>query len=784
MLVLTSRAPFRALLVVLTCIGVIAALGAIALVSASQSASAQAAPAQLSANDLDYKGAFALPGGDDWAYGGHAMTFVPSGDPGSNDNYPGSLVVAGYRRDKLAGEIKIPEPVISSNYDALPVAGLLRGLDDPSDGLIRCQATCEATELSGLAYVAEADRIAWNWIDWYNAGGEDFDSLGWTRRDLNGAEGTWHIGPRGETFHNAKTAGYLFSAPASFASQYLQGRSLIAGNHRDAGTLSGAQGPTLFATAPWQEASLADGATLGATELLSYPYDYDCVANPSGCAFPEYRARDIWGGGVWVETDRVAGVMIVGRKALGYNCYGIPGVDDGPTGPGLENIPNCAGKSRDLSQSCGNSKGYHSGPHEPKMLFYSTQDLAEVALGQQSAASPLPASRHTPSEAFNDDCGILQAATFDRANGLIYVTESSAGQYGRVAVHVWEVAGGGGPIDPTPTATVTPRPNTPTPTPTRTVPTPTPTVTVPGGGNELIRNGDFAIGKRGWWASGERTNPTAATGSYCVTALAEADKPWKAQLGQSFIPIESGSNYRLSFDVSADQAQTIDVSVQLPRRPGTRVFETSIDVTTQSRSLTFDFTAPVGIPDARLIFKLGTGEETRYCMDNVSLKASTPTGPTATPTPVPPTPTPPPSAGVELLSNTDFDAGTDGWWHAGAPLTTPGGQVCLALPSNTVNHWEVQLGQASLSLVDGRRYRLEATMSSDQPTGTYLTVHEQGGGYFEHLAENVDIDSVSRMSTYEFTAARNEPQATVVLSFGGQRSATVCVDRVSLTDLG
>src|SRR5512138_3553723 len=90
--------------------------------------------------DLEYLGAFRLPGGEDppqtFAYGGNAMTFNPDGDQaGPADGYPGSLFVMGHDRvaygelpagNQLA-EIDIPAPIISRNLEDLNTAELLQG---------------------------------------------------------------------------------------------------------------------------------------------------------------------------------------------------------------------------------------------------------------------------------------------------------------------------------------------------------------------------------------------------------------------------------------------------------------------------------------------------------------------------------------------------------------------------------------------------------------------------------------------------------------------------------
>jgi len=42
-------------------------------------------------------------------------------------------------------------------------------------------------------------------------------------------------------------------------------------------------------------------------------------------------------------------------------------------------------------------------------------------------------------EVFSGECAELYAATYDRANGLLYVAEREAGEWGETAVHVWRV---------------------------------------------------------------------------------------------------------------------------------------------------------------------------------------------------------------------------------------------------------------------------------------------------------------------------------------------------------
>ncbi len=380
--------------------------------------------------DLTYLGAFAYPAPDDWAYSGHALAYYPDGDPtGPADGYPGSLYVAAHTWDDLVGEIAIPAPVVSDNFDDLPQATVLRPLTDITGGWkdnCTYNADCIYREVDGLEYLPNVDKIAWNLRDWYNTAGYDQDSLGWSDLDMSSAQGVWHIGDRpsdGNLFHNAKTCDYLFKAPEGFASQYLEGKWLIAGNHRQAGAFGGSQGPTLYALAPWEDGNPpASGQNLDALALLYYPEIYPgCLDDPNECYFPNYRPADDWGGGAWVQTSNKRGILIVGRKGLGDNCYGTPGETCG-------------------ADPCDPYKGYHAYPYEPQILFYDPQELTEVVAGTRQPWEVVPYQVYRPtSEVLDPECGVLGAAAYDADRGLLYVTEREAGPWGETVVHVWQV---------------------------------------------------------------------------------------------------------------------------------------------------------------------------------------------------------------------------------------------------------------------------------------------------------------------------------------------------------
>jgi hypothetical protein len=179
----------------------------------------------------------------------------------------------------------------------------------------------------------------------------------------------------------------------------------------------------MIAVAPWQGGHAPPpGADLEALALVYYPWVEACTNNHfDRCYFPGYRTDDEWGGGAWVEADGQSAVLVFGRKGLGENCYGTPGV-------------TCP------SSLCSIDQGYHSDPYEPRVLFYDPEEVLEVAAGDRQPWEVLPYDSYRPmDEVFEPDCGRLGAAAWDRQRRLLYVTEKLAGSSGETVVHVWSV---------------------------------------------------------------------------------------------------------------------------------------------------------------------------------------------------------------------------------------------------------------------------------------------------------------------------------------------------------
>lgn len=407
---------------------------------------------QLQSSDFTYQGAFRLPSDFDW--GALGMSYYPSGD---SDN--GSLLVTGFELlsdpahpgescwneawncSAFFGEVAIPTPSVEANWEDLPEAVLITPMT-PFDGGLASTVHREYVYVSDIEYVPlqgsqTSDKLYGSINLWYAEGvaGEDtFPTIWFSNLDGTGARGMFHVGRQEAPFHGRKTGCYLFSVPAWYADQYLEGRTLMTGRSRgtpatgfeEITTDGGSQGPTLIAFNPFD----SDNPTgdLDALPVLYYRVKFPgCagpnVGDPSMCDYTGFTMCDEWTGGAFLESGERRAIILLGYVGLGDNCYDEP--------PVVCNDP------------CRDSHGYHCYPYERQVVFYDVEQLGQSAKGLQDPWIVLPYEIWKPNEFYltGYTCWNVGGMAFDSENGRLFMVERGLGEgeMNATVVHVWNL---------------------------------------------------------------------------------------------------------------------------------------------------------------------------------------------------------------------------------------------------------------------------------------------------------------------------------------------------------
>ena len=428
--------------------------------------------------DLEYIGAFRLPGGEDrpqtFAYGGNAMTFNADGDSGgAQDGFPGSLFIMGHDRipygevpdGNQVAEIAIPVPVISRNMEDLNTAEFLQEFANVLAGYF---TDMEEIPKVGMQYLNRPEtgpkiHIAWG----QHLQPPDIASHGWFNPDLSNPDfqGTWFIGNQDLYSVN----GYMFDIPAAWADLYTGGRYLATGRMRDGG--QGGMGPALFAYRPWQEdgSPPSSGTRLEEVTLLLYENAYnteEIIRSLNG-----YQHPDEWEGGAWLTSESgKQAVLFAGTKGTGekywYGYINPDGAQQVCVDSHITDFPTCrtedggvcpeedlSGCCDETTGACASQRGWWSTRFDAQLILYDPQDLARVASGQLEPWEPQPYAvidideylYLNPPEWDLTMVGWgeqrryrIGDAAFDPSSGLLYVLELFA-DGGKPVVHVWRV---------------------------------------------------------------------------------------------------------------------------------------------------------------------------------------------------------------------------------------------------------------------------------------------------------------------------------------------------------
>ena len=154
----------------------------------------------------------------------------------------------------------------------------------------------------------------------------------------------------------------------------------------------------------------------------------------------------------------------------------------------------------------------------------------------------------------------------------------------------------------------------------------------------LLNNPDFFENDEEWGLftlSGAEATGTVEDGGYKITITFGGTNPWDIYFGQNGLTIESGFEYRVSFDAYSDSPRQISALVGKDAEPWTVYSdEQLIPLTTEKQSYSYSFTMTEPTDTrARLGFDIGGDANTVY-FDNIQLmkvgSANTSTNPAGT----------------------------------------------------------------------------------------------------------------------------------------------------------
>lgn len=311
----------------------------------------------------------------------------------------------------------------------------------------------------------------------------------------------------------------------------------------------------------------------------------------------------------------------------------------------------------------------------------------------------------------------------------------------------------------------------------------------------LIKNGSFNAGLAGY----EPYADTTADASFGVDSLTEAnaaavdindtgDQGWKIQLKQNNVELVKDQWYRLTLYAKSNISRQLMFAIQ---RDGSKdnnwdpySGEKIVDLTSDYQKFTIEFKMEKDT-DLHSILSISMGainnnqitQQHQICIDNIKLeKIAAPAAPTIPSKPI----------GVNLLNNSDFANGVDGWENA---ITAPGAatatftdnKATYSISNVGTADWNVQLKQNGITLEKGHKYKVTFKANSTESRTIKLAMLTAkyawyGGGDIE-LTKDVtkdvvvefdvtepDNDAITMVVSMGIIDGINTPASTIILS--------------------
>nr|WP_234402103.1 glycoside hydrolase family 9 protein [Thermobifida halotolerans] len=137
---------------------------------------------------------------------------------------------------------------------------------------------------------------------------------------------------------------------------------------------------------------------------------------------------------------------------------------------------------------------------------------------------------------------------------------------------------------------------------------------------------------------------------------------------------------------------------------------------------------------------------------------------------------------VNQIRNGDFASGTAPWWGTeNITLDVTDGVLCVDVPGDTTNAWDVIIGQDDVPLIAGESYTFSFTASGTAEVPIRTLVQEPVEPWTTQMDERAILGPQTQTYEYVFTSNADWDDAQVAFQIGGSDEPwTFCVDDVSM----
>lgn len=262
-------------------------------------------------------------------------------------------------------------------------------------------------------------------------------------------------------------------------------------------------------------------------------------------------------------------------------------------------------------------------------------------------------------------------------------------------------------------------------------------------------------------------DPHSGTTCMAVTLVSPGVNPWDVQLSQGNLPLLSGQRYHASFWARKDGG-TADISAAVIHPTNYTVYgNRTCQVTGSWTKFEFDFNAPSGSIAASLNLDMG-GRSGTFYFDDVSLAG-------------------PETESLNQVLNADFSAGMDGWTLntfslAQAEAQAANGELSVAISNGGVNTWDINVGQAGVTLENGKAYTLSFDATAESQRTIFAFVGRNSSPWNVYSG-NATVSLSGRRAAYTVQFTMTEPTDTAArLGFDiGSLPVGVVLDNVFLS---